>query len=64
MKFGDHHLNLSGEIPCKPSEASLTTVFRSNFRPEVASNAISCANVGQVGVDEPVKFGDSSSNGS
>ena len=38
--------------------------FHGNFRPEVVSDVIPCANVGQVGMDVPVTFGDSSSNGS
>ena len=36
--------------------------FRSNFRLEVVRDVISSANVGQVGMDVPVKFGDSRSN--
>ena len=36
--------------------------FRCSFRLEVASDVISGALVGQVGVDGPVKFGDTSSN--
>ena len=43
----------------KPSEAAFSTVFfRGSFRPEVVSDVISGANVGQVGMDVPVKFGD------
>ena len=38
--------------------------FRGNFRPEVANDVISSANVGQVGLDLPIKLGDSNSNGS
>ena len=49
----------------KASEAEFSTVFfHGSFRPEVVGDVISGANVGQVGVDVPVKFGDSSSNSS
>ena len=48
----------------KPSEAAFSTVFRCGFRPEVVGDVIFGANVGQVGMDVPVKFGDSISNGS
>ena len=36
--------------------------FHDNFQPEVASDAISGANVGLVSLDVIVKFGDSRSN--
>ena len=49
----------------KASEAEFSTVFfHGSFRPEVVGDVISGANVGQVGVDVPVKLGESSSNGS
>ena len=37
---------------------------RCSFRPEVVSDVTSGTNVGQIGMDVPVKFGDSSSNSS
>ena len=47
----------------KLSEAAFSTVlFRGIFRPEVVSDVMSGGNVGQVGMDVPVKFGDSISN--
>ena len=46
VKFGDHRLNRSEEIPLKPSEAAFSTVFCCGFRPEVVSDVISCADVG------------------
>ena len=52
------------EFDPKPSEAAFSTVFRCGFRPEVDSDVISGANVGQVGMGVPVKFGDSIPNGS
>ena len=52
------------EFDPKPSEAAFSRVFRCSFRPEVVSDVISGANVGQVGMDVPVKLGDSSSTGS
>ena len=39
-------------------------LFHCSFRPEVVGDVISGADVGQVGMNVPVKFGDSSSNGS
>ena len=42
----------------KPSDAAFSTVFRSSFRPEVVSDVISDANVGQVDMDVPVEFVD------
>ena len=39
-------------------------MFRCIFRQEVASDVISGENVGQVGLDVPVKFDDYNSNGS
>ena len=51
------------EFNPKPSEAAFSLVFfRCSFRPEVVSDVMSGANVGHVGMDEPVKFGASSSN--
>ena len=53
------------EFDPKPSEAAISTAFfRCNFRAEVVSDAMPGANVMEVGVDVPVKFGDSSSNSS
>ena len=43
---------------------AFSTLFRGSIRSEVASDVISGANVWQVGVDVPVIFDDSSSNGS
>ena len=46
----------------KTSEVAFLTVFRDNFRPEVASGVISGVALDYVGVDVHVKFGDSESN--
>ena len=52
----------------KPSEPKLPRHFRrfvrGNFRPKVGNDVISGISVGQVGLVAPLKFGDSSSNGS
>ena len=42
-----------------PPEAIISTFFRCSFRPEVVSDVISGADVGQIGMDVPEKFGDS-----
>ena len=48
----------------KPSEAVFSTVFfRFDFRPEVDNAVLSAVAVDIVGVDVPVKLGDSRSNG-
>ena len=46
----------------KPSEAALSTVFPYNFRPEGDNDVISGMTVDNVGMDDPIKFGDSRSN--
>ena len=43
-------------------EIDFRRVFQDNFRPEVASDVISGADVKQVGPDVPVKLGDSRSS--
>ena len=49
----------------KPSEAAFSAnFFCGNFRLEVVSDVISGVNVGQVSMDVPAKYGDTSSNGS
>ena len=65
MKFDYPSLNHSGEIPPppKPSEAAFSTVFPHNFRLEVDNDVISGVAVDSVGMDVPIKFGDSRSNG-
>ena len=48
----------------KPSESIYSTAFPRSFRPEVVDNdVISGKAVDNIGVDVPIKFGDSSSNG-
>ena len=59
VKFGDPRLNSSGEIPPKAVWGGIVDgFFHCSFRPEGASDVISSATVGQVGVDVTVKFGD------
>ena len=48
----------------KPSQAIFSTVFRSNFRPEVDNEVIPDVAIDYVGMDVHVKFADSRSNGS
>ena len=50
------------EFDPKPSKVTFSIVFRCSCRPEVVSDVISGANVGQVDMDVLVKFGDSRSN--
>ena len=61
--FCDSGLN-SGRIILlfgQPSQAAFSTAFfRSSFRMEATRYVISRANLGQVGWDVPVKYGDSS----
>ena len=71
VKFGDPLINLSPEIPPEAIwDGIFDGFFRCSFRLEVVTDVISCANVGQVGMAVllkllmPVKFGDTSSNGS
>ena len=47
----------------KPSEVVLSTVFPYNFRPEVDTDVISGTAIDNVGMDVPIKFGNSRSNG-
>ena len=63
VNFHDPRLNSSGEIPPKPSEAVFSTVSPYNFRLEVDNDVISGTGIDNVGMDVPVKFGDSRSNG-
>ena len=62
VKFGDLRTNLSREIPPEAVRGGIFYVFGCSFRPEVVHDIISGANVGRVGMDVPVKFGDSRSN--
>ena len=65
MKFGDRRINLYREIPSEAvSGGNFDGFFRCSLRPGVVGDVISVASVGQVGMNVPVKFGDSSSNGS
>ena len=50
------------KFPPKPSEAVCSTVFPYNFRPDVDNGIISGVAVDNVGIDVPIKFGDSMSN--
>ena len=61
VKFGDPCANPTREIP---RGGGILDGFRDNFRLEVAGDVIAAANVGQVGTDGPVKFGDSRADGS
>ena len=64
VKFGDPRLNLSRQITPEAVFGSISYgVFRGNFRPEVFNDVISGANVEQIGMDMPVKIGESISNG-
>ena len=47
----------------KPSEAVYSTVFPYDFRPEAVNDVISGTAAEHAGMDVPVKFGNSSSNG-
>ena len=47
----------------EPSEAAFSTVFPYNFQPEVDNDVISGKAVDNVGMDVPIKFGDSRLNG-
>ena len=64
VKFGGPHTNRSQEISPHPksSEATFSTVFRDNFRPDIASDLLAGPDVEQVGLDVCIKFGDSRSN--
>ena len=62
MKFGDHRLNLSREISPEAVWGGIFDVFCGSFRLEVDTEVISGENVEQVGMNVPVKFGDSGSN--
>ena len=64
VKFGDPRLNLSRDITPEAVLGGIFDVFCCNFRPEVVSDVVSGANVGQVGMDVHAKFCDSGSNGS
>ena len=65
VKFGDPRLNRSREMPPEAVGGGIFDgFFRCSFRPEVVNDIISVANVVQVGMDVPVKLGDSGSNGS
>ena len=65
VKFVDLHLQTVLEkFHLKASEAAFRRFLHSSFQPEVDNNDMSGANVVRVGVDVPVKLGDSSSNDS
>ena len=61
-KFSDLRINLFREIPPETVRSGIFSFFRCSFRPEVVRDVISGPNVGWVGMDVPVKFGDSRSN--
>ena len=64
IKFRDLSLNRSREIPLEAASCGIfDSFFRYNFRPEVDHDVISGVAVDTVGMDVPVKFGDSRSNG-
>ena len=46
----------------KPSQPAFRRFFQDNFRPEVVSDVLSGGDVGQIGMDIAVKFGDSRPN--
>ena len=63
VKYPDPRLNRYREIlPKAVGGGIFRRFFRDNSRSEVDSDVISSADVGHIGVDEPVKFGDSASN--
>ena len=63
VKFGYPRLNLSREIPPEAVWGGIFySFFLCSFRPEVGRDVISGSNVGQFGVDVPVKLGDASPN--
>ena len=62
-KFHDPSMNCSPEIPSKLSEVAFSTVFPYKFRPEVDNDVISGTAVDNVGMDVPIKYRDSRSNG-
>ena len=63
VKFDDHSLNCSREIPPEAVDGAFFIVSPYNFRTEVCSDVISSVNVDNVGMDVPIKFGHSRSNG-
>ena len=64
VKFHYPSSNRSREILWKPSAAAFSTVSLYNFRPEAdIARVISGMAIDNVGVDVPVIFGDSRSNG-
>ena len=66
VKFRDPRLNRSGEIQPKAVGSSIFGRFliSDNCRPKIAGDVISAVVVEYIGMDVPVKFGDSKSNGS
>ena len=63
VKFHDPGLNHSKKFHPKLSEAVYSTVFPYNFRLEVENDVTSGMAVHSVGMDVPIEFGDSCSNG-
>ena len=64
VKFHYPSLSHSPEIPPEAFRGGQIDCFFSyNFRPEVGNDVISGMAVGNVGVDGPIKLGDSRSNG-
>ena len=64
VKLHDPGLISSREIPPEAVGGGMfDCFFPYNFRPEVDNDVISGIAVDNVGMDVPIKFGDSSSNG-
>ena len=63
LKFNDPSLNRFREIPPESVGGGIFDCFPYNFRPEVHNDVISGMAVNNVGVDVPIKFGGSRSNG-
>ena len=65
VKFGDPRLNHSRYISPEAVWGGICNdFFRDNSTLKIATDFISCASVGQVGMKVPEKLDDSSSNGS
>ena len=65
VKFHDPSLSPSYEIPPEAVRGGKIDGFSciNNFRPEIDNDVISSVSVNNVGMDGPLKFGDSRSNG-
>ena len=62
VKFGGPCTHLLEKFNPKPSEATFSTFFCDNIRPDVDSDVISGADAKQVSIDVRVKLSDSRSN--